>query len=181
MAVTTQSRLRAYEVFVSLFIAGVLFLQAATLTDHYTGASLGGRKLWPILSYLMYDDPHYEGETIQAYYPLEGTLRDGTVVEINKEDLGLSFWNYLHLGDDLAKNRASAVNMLLRLYKKSSQLTEVRVKTLPLMITRTGQAYKAPRLVRTIPLNNGDITPGVAERAPLGGVPAAAAGQKEVP
>jgi len=179
MAVTTQSRLRAYEIFVSLFIAGVLLLQAATLVDRYTGAGLGGRKLWPILSYLMYDDPHYEGETIQAYYPLEGTLRDGTVVQINKEDLGLSFWNYLHLGDELAKSRESAVNLVLRLYKKSDQLAELRVTTLPLMITRTGAAYKAPQVVRTIPLNNVDIPPGNPESA--AGSAATPSGQKERP
>jgi len=181
MAVTTQSRLRAYEIFISLFIAGVLLLQAATLVDRYTGASLGGRKLWPIISYLMYDDPHYEGETIQAYYPLEATLRDGSVVQINKEDLGLSFWNYLHLGDELAKNHDAAVNMVLRLYKKPDQLAELRVKTLPLMITRDGAAYKAPQVVRTIPLNNVDIPSGVPEDAPASGGAAGSAGQKERP
>ena len=164
MPVTT----RAYEIIVSLFIAGVLLLQAATMGDRYFDTRLGGRRLWPILSYFMYDDAHYEGETIRAYYPLEGTLRDGTVVQIVKEDLGLSFWNYMHLGNRLAQNPPADVTILLKLYQKSDQLVEVRVKTLPLMITRTGQAYKAPVVVRTIPVDAASRAQASQSAAPSG-------------
>jgi hypothetical protein len=151
---TVQPQSRAYEVVVSVFIAAVLLAQAATLGDRYLGTKIGGRRFWPILSYMMYDDPHYAGETIKAYYPLEGVLKDGRVVEITREDLGLDFWNYLHLGDSLAQNQPAALNLLVTLYKKSNQLVELRVKTLPVMVTRQGQAYKAPEILRTIPIRD---------------------------
>jgi hypothetical protein len=149
---TVQQRSSGYEIAISLFVAAVLLAQAATLGDRYFGTKFGGRKFWPIISYLMYDDPHYERETIKAYYPLEGVLQDGRVVAISQDDLGLDFWNYMHLGDDLAQNKPAALKLLTRLYKKD-RLTEVRVRTLPVMVTRQGQAFKASVVVRALPID----------------------------
>lgn len=143
---------RVYQTFVTMFIAGVLLLQAGA-SSGFGFLNLGSRSRWPFIGYRMYDDVHYEGETIQAYYELEGTLTDGTIVQIAREDLGLIFWNFLYLGNNLAENSPADVNLLLKLYPKANQLVEIRVKTLPLMITRSGQAYKPPVIVRTIPVN----------------------------
>jgi hypothetical protein len=151
MAVVIQQRFRLYEIFISVFVAVLLLAQAATLGDRYFGTKFGGRKYWPIISYLMYDDPHFEGETIKAYYPLEGVLIDGQVVAIGQDDLGLDFWNYMHLGEALSQNKPEALKLLLHLYKKG-HLTEVRVKTLPVMVTRQGPAYKASEIVRSLPI-----------------------------
>jgi hypothetical protein len=142
---------RIYELAITCFLCATLSFQIAMVIGASTGRA-GGPRFWPILNYGMYDDPHHEGETINAYYLLEGTRNDGTTVAISARDLGFDFWNYLHLGQDLKLGRPDAVTMLLRNYKEGGQLTEIRVMSLPWKLTRTGAVHTPSTVLRRIPI-----------------------------
>jgi hypothetical protein len=142
---------RIYELVITCFLCTTLLFQIVMVLRAATGHA-GGARYWPILNYGMYDDPHHEGETINAYYLLEGTRTDGTTVQISASDLGFDFWNFLHLGQDLEQGRPDAVTMLLKNYKDGRQLTEIRVMSLPWKLTRTGAVNTPSTVLRRIPI-----------------------------
>jgi hypothetical protein len=153
---------RIYQVAVSIFVAIALILQAGLVARAAMG-KIGGPRFWPFINYAMYDDPHYEGETITAYYLIEGQRDDGTVVEISREALGMSIWHYVKMSRELKDGRPEAVALLRQMYEGPGELTEIRVKTLPYVVTRTGRAEKESVVVRRIPLPREPAAPRVAQ------------------
>lgn len=126
-----------YRVVISLFCVAILGMQGATLVGTVTGKPVWSW-YWPIIDYPMYDTPHVAGDHVNAKYLMEATLDDGRVVSITKETLGLSIWNFQYLARDIAKGDRKALHELQALYANRDHLVEVRVNTLPVIVTEKG-------------------------------------------
>jgi hypothetical protein len=147
---------RLFTTGVSLFILAVLLGQAYASFGPMFGVGTGFR-FWPIVSYAMYSRAHYDGETVDVYDLLEGTLSDGTVVEISRDSLGLSFWFYRHLVADLKKDDPVAVQLLIDNFRSGNELVEVRVMSYPIMVTRTGPMEKPSEVLHRITLDGREL------------------------
>lgn len=132
---------RLYVVTVSGFIAAVLLLQAWATFGPVVGGGSGFR-FWPIVSYAMYTRAHYDGETVDVHEFIEGTLRDGSIVDISMESLKLDVWFYRNLIRELKENDPTAVAVLVERQRNGRDLVEIRFKSYPLMVTRNGPAEK---------------------------------------
>lgn len=130
-----------YRIAISVFVTAVLVGQSIVTFAPIFGESFGMR-FWPIISYAMYTRAHFEGDTVEVYELLEGTLRDGSIVEIPMESLGLGIWYYRNLVKGLKKEDPVAIDMLIDRYRWGDELTEIRIKSYPLMVTRNGPAEK---------------------------------------
>lgn len=138
-----------YRLAISLFCAIVLGLQGATIV-----ATLIDKPVWswywPIIDYPMYHKPHVAGDHVNATFLLEATLRDGSNVNITRDDLGLNIWNFLGLTRRLAKGDAQALKQLQLLHPKGDLLSEVRVRTQPIIVTKEGMREQSPVLLNRI-------------------------------
>ena len=140
---------RLYVTAVSCFIAAVLLLQAWASFGPLVGGGSGFR-FWPIVSYAMYTRAHYDGETVDVQELLEGTLSDGSIVDITMDSLSLNIWFYRNLVRDLKKNDPAAIALLVNRYRNGQELVEVRVKSYPLMVTRNGPAKKPSEVLHRL-------------------------------
>ena len=133
----TGKREAQYRLVISLFCALIVGLQGATII-----ATIAGKPVWswywPIIDYPMYDLPHVEGDHVNATYLVDATLDDGKVVRITKESLGLSIWNFQILARSLGQGEPSSVKQLQQLFPTGDHLVEVRVRNLPVVVTRQG-------------------------------------------
>jgi hypothetical protein len=70
----------------SCVIVAVLGLQLLAII------SRPGEWTWPFIDYPMYSGSHQEGERIPSFYTVTATTKDGRVLQITPEDLGVNFW-----------------------------------------------------------------------------------------
>ncbi len=103
---TVDRRFDAKKVAVSAVIVVVIALQAFTSFRGYTYVPLfipatrtlnwdavRYPKMWPFLTYPMYEHARHEGDTVSVYQGY-AILDDSNIVEVTPEDLGLSFWKF---------------------------------------------------------------------------------------
>jgi hypothetical protein len=163
---------RAYVVSASCFIAAVLLGQAYVTFSPVLGSNAGFR-FWPIVTYAMYSRAHYEGETVEVYDLLEGTLNDGTVVEIPMDSLGLSIWYYRNMLKGLRNQDPVAIKLLTSRFRWGDDLAEVRIKSYPLMVTRDGPAEKPSELLYSLTMPGTRHAETVMPASTATGAPAA--------
>lgn len=147
---------KLYKAGVSFFILAVLLGQAYASFGPILSMGTGFR-FWPVVSYAMYSRAHYDGETVDVHDLLEGTLSDGSVVEIPRDSLGLSFWFYRNLVRDIKKDDPVAVQLLVDKFRWGDELVEVRVKSYPLMVTRTGPMEKPSEVLHRVAVQNREL------------------------
>jgi hypothetical protein len=148
-----DGRSRIYETLTSLFAAGILLAQAGVVIGAVVGdAGISGKKFWPIVSYHMYSESRFEGETIEVHDLLNVVRADGTLVPVTKEELKLNLWDYRHLSKGLKRGDEIAVRIFQQRYPVWSDFEEIRVLSYPLMITRDGPAKKPSEVLASVPL-----------------------------
>ena len=126
-----------YKSIVSAFVAFVLVFQAVISLGPIVGLEVG-TKYWPLLNYAMYSRSFQEGDTVNVYRPIEIVTEDGAVTELSLDMLDLQLWHYRMLGRDLEDRRQDALDFLIEKTATASPLTEVRIKSFPVVVTRDG-------------------------------------------
>ena len=143
--------IRAYRYLVTGFVVFVLGFQAAISFGPIVGVNLG-TLYWPLLNYAMYSRSFKEGDFVDYYRLLEGVTRDGDVVSIPMESTGLHLWHYQDLVRDLERGRIEAFEHAFRSLPEGTVLTEIRVRSFPVAVTRDGPVEKDSMLLATIPV-----------------------------
>jgi hypothetical protein len=150
MPVTTSDKWDVRNVLVSLVIVLILSLQISVTLRLYRASGylpalspLGLLKApltYPIITYPMYREPHFEGDKIQRFR-LAGVLRDGTLVPLTAEDLNVDFWLF-HRGVASAVragDREKVAQYVSVFEGKTGKIvTEVRLENRPLILDRSG-------------------------------------------
>lgn len=110
--------------------------------------------LWPFIDYPMYFVPHYEGEKIPQL-KVVGTLVDGTNVEIQAEDLHLTFWLYQDFLQAVDQGDPEVLHNYVELYQNyhGVELASLRLENNPIVISRDGMKSGTPGVVREIDLD----------------------------
>ncbi len=103
----------------------------------------------------MYSVPHYAGDTISQ--PLVfGILEDSTEVPILPRDLGLDYWQFMRglVEDGLLRDRRERIKIYAELYRSrhNKELTGLRLKNHPFVLSREGAYRASPRVVKEIKL-----------------------------
>lgn len=142
---------RLYRIVVSAFVGFVLIFQALIAFGPIVGVNLGV-KFWPLVNYAMYSRSFQEGDFIDYYRLLEGVDESGEVVPIPMESLGLHLWHYRDLVRDLERGRRDAFIVVLDSLPDSTELREIRVKSFPVAVTRSGPVEQGSILLATIPV-----------------------------
>jgi hypothetical protein len=138
-----------YKIFASIMILVVLVFQASLIPARMlTGWS--GEWYWPFIDYPMYDKAHYENEHPEIYFTLELTHKDGEIVKLNEDDLGMSFWNFFRLTNNMQKGEGKAVDLFMGIYPDAGEVAEIRLYSSPYVVTRQGRAESAPELLNRI-------------------------------
>ena len=141
-----------YETFVSGFIVLAFLAQLFAIAATPLKTGLGGKKLWPFLSYHMYSEVRHENQTVEVYDLLEGVRKDGSTTVINKEDLGLNLWDWRFLMSGLTQEKDASIHVFLNRYKYPNDLTEIRVLSYPVKVTREGPVEIPSQVLARIPL-----------------------------
>lgn len=139
-------------VFISLFIAACLVIQAVVSFGKSPGPFEYSPYQWPFIDYPMYSSAYYEGDEVSRLL-LIGILPDSTKIEIVGEDLGLSFFPYLR-GPIWAVlyNRPSAASLFRDIYAERHGVEVVGFEVLdqPVVITREGYHPGPPKTVASM-------------------------------
>lgn len=107
---------------------------------------------WPFLTYGMYRDAHYPGDSISRARVF-ATLEDGTEVRVVAEDLNMHHWfftkNFLY---DLKLKDHERIREYVSLYEKNKRvrLVELRLENHPVIVTRDGAELADPRVICTL-------------------------------
>jgi hypothetical protein len=156
MTTAISGRELALRRLVSFFVGMVLFAQAATIC--FTAATSG--KLWlrlyPIVEYDMYRDPHKEGERVDASWNLEASFADGRKMEITRQMLGLEIWDFIGLmqgilNQHLEKQKSQLINLVRTRVPDSANISELHIKSLGLRVSRNGPEKIDAETLLTIP------------------------------
>lgn len=131
---------------ISLLVSAILLAQAATLPLKLSGNS-PHTWYWPIIDYPMYEFSHQAGEYVISQRTLEVVHRDDSVDRLTAEDLGLNFWNFLYLTGRLQRGNVAAMQQLMEIYDRGSELSKVRVFSPPVILTKQGAAKAEPKLL----------------------------------
>lgn len=143
--------MRAYRYLVTGFVVFVLGFQALISFGPIVGLNLG-TLYWPLLNYAMYSRSFKEGDFVDYYRLLEGVTPEGDVVAIPMESTGLHLWHYQDLVRDLERGRVEAFEHIYRSLPDGILLTEIRVRSFPVAVTRDGPVEKESILLATIPV-----------------------------
>lgn len=141
----------AYRILVSVFVAFVLAFQAIISFGPIVGVNVG-TLYWPLVNYAMYSRSFQEGDFIDYYRLLEGVTGDGRTIAIPMESLGLHLWHYRTLVRDLEGGRKEAFEHVYRSLPPGTELTEIRVRSFPVIVTRDGPVEQGSKLLATIPV-----------------------------
>ena len=140
---------KTYRILVSSFVAFVLTFQAVISLGPIVGVEIG-TLYWPLLNYAMYSRSYKEGDVIDYYRLLEGITEDGRTIPISMESLGLHLYHYRILIGDLERGRTDAFEYVHSSLPEDIRLTELRVRSLPVAVTREGPVEQEPMLLATI-------------------------------
>lgn len=138
----------AYQILVSTFVAFVLLFQTVISLGPIAGIEIG-TQYWPLLNYAMYSRSFHEGDTVNVYRPIEVVTADGVATELTLDDLDLQLWHYRILGTDLENGNQDALDFLLAKVASGSAVTEIRIRSFPVVVTRAGpELHDSEILVR---------------------------------
>jgi len=155
MALTAQERL--YRGLVSLFVGGVLVAQAATVPFTAVRNDVIANRLYPIVAYDMYREPHDEGERVDASWTLEAVQANGKAIELTCDMLKMSIWDWKRILRFASQgDQANGIIPLKELVRQrapgAEEYTELRVSSLPIRVTRNGPETIPSKVLITIPL-----------------------------
>ena len=142
---------RAYRILVTVFVAFVLGFQSLISFGPIVGINIG-TLYWPLLNYAMYSRSFKEGDFIDYYRLLEGVTDDGQTIPLPMESLGLHLWHYKDLVRDLERGRPEAFDHVYQSLPKGIRLSEIRVQSFPVAVTRDGPIEQESILLATIPV-----------------------------
>jgi hypothetical protein len=147
-----------YRAGVTIFVAAVLFAQAATLAVTATRGTYLRDRLYPILEYPMYAPAHYEGERVTASWLLEGELANGSTISITSDALRLDIFDFVNIMQAVLHGKAQALATLRQLVRDrvpgADQIRVVRVKDYPLKVTRNGPEPLPSDVIMTFTLQS---------------------------
>ena len=129
----------------------ILLLQGSTIVFMALGKPMG-TWYWPIIDYPMYSAARYEGERINAYYNIDVVLKDGSLIAVTADDVGLNFWKFLYIGDGIKRSRKQSAELLIALHPDGENITEIRVYGLPYVLGKDGMYEAEPKLLNSIVL-----------------------------
>lgn len=160
----------------SLFIVLVIGLQAFTTFRAYTYLpiafppagqlpmqGLKHPKLWPFITYTMYNQPHYEGDVIPDY-KVYAVFADSSDAHILPKALGLSFWKFrAGLVEAILENdTAEIAEFASRISAKmENDLALLRLEIRPWILGRNGFVRGPAEVIREV-----RVLPGV-RKSPL--------------
>lgn len=142
----------ARMVCISLFIAACLVVQAVASSGKRPGPFEYSPYQWPFIDYPMYSSAHYEGEEVSRLL-LIGIRPDSTKIEIEPDDLGLTFFPYLRGPIRAVRDSSrSAASVFRDIFAERHGVEVVGFEVLdrPIMITRDGYHPGPPKTVASL-------------------------------
>lgn len=137
---------------ISVFIAACLVVQAVASSGKRPGPFEYSPYQWPFIDYPMYSLAHYEGDEVSRLL-LIGIRPDSTKIEIEPEDLGLTFFPYLHgpirAVRDSSRSAASVFRDIFA-ERHGVEVAGFEVLDRPVVITRDGYHPGPPRTVASL-------------------------------
>lgn len=116
--------------------------------------------VWPFLSYAMYSDAYFEGDSIDEYVTV-AVLADGTRDDIGTEDLDVDFWGLDALANALLDDNADAVRDYVAAYEERSgaRVTALRLESRPILMERSGPSIQPRTLVKLVEIDPSESGP----------------------
>jgi hypothetical protein len=145
-----------YTSIVSLFVAFVLVFQLVISIGPIFGVKIG-TLYWPLVNYAMYSNAYHEGDTVNIYRLLEATTESGTVVDIPMDELGVNLWHYRILGRDLEDGLQEPLDFILQKMSFDSPLSEIRITSFPIAVTRDGPERRESEVLVRIPVSSNRV------------------------
>ena len=110
--------------------------------------------MWPFLSYAMYSDVYFEGDSVDEYVTV-AVLADGTRDDIGTEDLDVDFWGLEALANALLDDNADAVRDYVAAYEERSgaRVTALRLESRPILMKRSGPSMQPRTLVKLVEID----------------------------
>lgn len=137
---------------ISLFIVACLVVQAVASSGKHPGPFEYSPYQWPFIDYPMYSLAHYEGDEVSRLL-LIGIRPDSTKIEIEPEDLGLTFFPYLHgpirAVRDSSRHVASPFRDIFA-ERHGVEVVGFEVLDRPIVITRDGYHPGPPKTVASL-------------------------------
>jgi hypothetical protein len=143
-----------YRTGISIFVTGLLAAQASTLLITARASTVLRSKLYPFIEYPMYGIAHYEGERVTATWVLEGVYASGRTIEITREMLDLSIWDYNRVVQGALAGYPGAVDGFRELIRErvpaGSDLQQVRINSYAIKVTRHGPQDEPSKLAMSV-------------------------------
>ena len=146
------------QLFLSLFILGILGLQTMPIVTLLTDKPWGGY-YWPFVDYPMYTHAHHEGEHVIVGFTIIATTNNGEEISINYKnhrDLGVDFWIFEDLVQGLlGPNGYRNASSFTALHPRGEEMVKLDIFDYPVMVTRDGPVEVEADLLASIKIGSG--------------------------
>lgn len=88
-----MQRMLARDTAIAAISALIVLILGAQLV---AGFVVTGPRGWPIINYPMYKNARFDGDRLDHRFQVDAVLADGTRLNIDPDELGMSFWLFQH-------------------------------------------------------------------------------------